>query len=176
MDAAHHDTSAIPSATTPEDDPKPVYAGDWRTATGTEKGRHAEAVRQWKLRNGIAVGGRMGARSSQPVPHQPAPDAATPAGTAPSGAPSAAGDAASRSVLVAIRDNPQAHDSDRIRAVQQLAALDRGEVEEGGGTSDLVALRSVLETLAPHERLAWLQGERMEGIAQGGSAAVAAGA
>jgi hypothetical protein len=158
MDAAHHDTSAIPSATTPEDDPKPVYAGDWRTATGTEKGRHAEAVRQWKLRNGIAVGGRMDARSSQPVPQQPTPDAAATALSAPP-------DAASRSVLIAIRDNSQAHDSDRIRAIQQLAALDRGDVEQGQGESDLVALRSVLELLTPSERLAWLQGEREEGIA-----------
>jgi hypothetical protein len=74
------------------------------------------------------------------------------------------GDAASRSVLVAIRDNPNAHDSDRIRAVQQLTALDRGDVEQGQGDSDLVALRSVLELLTPSERLAWLQGEREEGL------------
>ena len=156
MDGTQNGQGAAPEgdAAKAEGDPKPVYAGDWRTATGTEKGRHAEAVRQWKLRNGIAVGGRMGARSSQPVPHQPTPAAAPPTG-----------DAASRSVLVAIRDNPNAHDSDRIRAVQQLAALDRGDVEEGGGTSDLVALRSVLELLTPSERLAWLQGEREEGIA-----------
>jgi len=162
MDGTQNGTSAAPEGDAQRaegDDPKPVFQGDWNSATGEEKGRHSERVRQWKLRHGLPVGGRMGARPIQPVP--PTGIAATPSGQLP------LGDAASRAVLVAIRDNPAAHDSDRIRAVQQLAALDRGEAEGAAGESDLVALRSVLETLAPAERLAWLQGEREEGLAGG---------
>lgn len=145
------------------DDPRPVFQGDWTAATGAEKGEHSERVRQWRERNGLprqrakgGAPGRMAASSGQPVPDAAAPAAAP-----------AVGDAASRAVLTSIRDNPNAHDSDRIRAVQQLAALDRGEEAEGQGQSDLVALRGVLETLDPSERLAWLQGERVEGLGAG---------
>jgi hypothetical protein len=149
-------------AETGDPDPRPVYAGDWKTATGAEKGAHAEAVRQWKLRNGVPVGGRMAAGSEQPVARKATPDAAPP--SAPPG------DAASRRVLEEIRDDHRALASDRIRAAQQLIALDRGQEAQGAGDSDLVTLRSVLELLTPTERLAWLQGERAEHAA--GSAPV----
>jgi hypothetical protein len=33
------------------DDPRPVFAGDWNSASGAEKGAHSERVRQWKLRH-----------------------------------------------------------------------------------------------------------------------------
>ena len=136
MDTHHHHE---------HDDPRPVYQGDWQSATGVQKGAHSEAVRQWKLRQGLPVGGRMPSGSEQPVPR------------IPSAAP---GDAASRRVLEGIRDDAKALASDRIRATQALIALDRGE-EQAVQDSDLVQLRAVLETLDPSERLAWLQGERL---------------
>jgi hypothetical protein len=151
-------------AETGDPDPRPVYAGDWKTATGAEKGAHAEAVRQWKLRNGVPVGGRMAAGSEQPVARKATPDAPS------AGAPPPPADAASRRVLEEIRDDHRALASDRIRAAQQLIALDRGQEAQGAGDSDLVTLRSVLELLTPTERLAWLQGERAEHAA--GSAPV----
>lgn len=149
MDDLQDGTSAAPSAPgapeNPESDPKPVFQGDWNTSTGTEKGLHAEAVRQWKLRQGLKVGGRMGATSSQPVSRTTDGDAFDPA---------------NRQVLMDIRDDPRALASDRIRATQALLQLERG-AEVVGSDSDLVALRAVLETLRPEERLAWLQGERL---------------
>lgn len=33
------------------DDPRPVFQGDWNSASGAEKGAHSERVRQWKLRH-----------------------------------------------------------------------------------------------------------------------------
>jgi hypothetical protein len=138
-----------------EADPKPVYPGDWQSATGVEKGRHSERVRQWRRREEeraeAEAAERMAAGSQQPVAHH---HSATP----PSGDPT-------RAVLEAIRDNPGAHDSDRIRAAQQLIALDRvdGAEAEGDG-SGLRALRDVLDLLPEADRLAWLQGERLEAL------------
>lgn len=85
------------------------------------------------------------------------------------------GDAATRSTLVAIRDDQNAHDSDRIRAAQALIALDRDAAQAtGDGPSHLVALREVLDTLEPHERLQWLQGERIAHLQGDGTGAKAA--
>lgn len=135
-------------------DPKPVFDGDWQSATGVQKGQHSERVRQWRRREEERAEAeaqrRMAAGFVQPV---------SPV------APSPAADDPTRAVLVAIRDDVNALASDRIRAAQTLIGLDRGEAQQGPGESDLVQLRAVLETLQPHERLAWLQGERAEGIA-----------
>ncbi len=137
--------------------PRPTFEGDWNSATGVEKGRHSERVRQWKAAVDAAAERdarrRMAAGSQQPVP-----------GLGPDGDAQRPTPDATRAVLEAIRDNSQAHDSDRIRAAQQLIALDRGERAEGVGESDLVTLRATLELLPPHERLAWLQGERLEAL------------
>lgn len=138
MDAEHRDH---------DDDPKPVFQGDWNSATGAEKGRHSERVRQWRKRQEAKGGGRMAASSEQPVSRLRPDDPAV---------------AASRTVLESIRDDRKALASDRIRATQALLALDRGDAAAGVQDSDLVQLRAVLETLDPSERLAWLQGERVE--------------
>jgi hypothetical protein len=144
-------------------DPKPVYPGDWQSATGVQKGQHSERVRQWRRRelerDAAEAAERIGAGSQQPVGHD---HRATP----PSGLPPDP----TRAVLEAIRDNPGAHDSDRIRAAQQLIALDRVDGAEAGSGSGLAELRTVLELLTPDERLAWLQGERLEhaGIGRSG--------
>ncbi len=137
-------------------EPKPVFEGDWNRATGVEKGRHSERVRQWRrreeAREAAEARRRMGSGSEQQA-------ARTTSAASPSGPVDQ-----TRAVLEAIRDNPSAHDSDRIRAAQQLIALDRvGDAEAQGG-SDLVALRDTLALLQPEERLAWLQGERLEAM------------
>ena len=141
-------------------DPKPRFEGDWQSATGVEKGRHSERVRQWRRREeereAAEAAGRMAAGSQQPVARN---HSATPPGGA---GPSGGAPDPTRAVLEAIRDNTTAHDADRIRAAQQLIALDRGEAATGDDASGLVALRGVLELLTPEERLAWLQGERAE--------------
>ena len=138
-------------------DPKPTYDGDWQSATGVQKGQHSERVRQWRRREEERAAHEaqrlMGSGAEQPVPRMTPP--AAPSG----GAPSAVDP--TRAVLEAIRDNPQAHDSDRIRAAQQLIALDRGGEVAEGDDGGLRQLRAVLELLNPDERLAWLQAERL---------------
>ena len=132
----------------PDDDPKPVFDGDWQSATGVQKGQHSERVRQWRKRQAAKGQSPMGAASGQPVSRTSPVDP-------------------TRTVLEAIRDDPKALASDRIRASQALIGLDRGEEQAGVQDSDLVQLRAVLETLPPEERLAWLQGERAEHAAVG---------
>ena len=133
-----------------EDDPRPVFEGDWQSATGVEKGQHSQRVREWTARQAAKAEARMATPSGQPAQGVPTADAAT------------------RTVLVAIRDDGNAHDSDRIRAAQALIALDREGAAQAQGPSPLTALRQCLDLLEPHERLAWLQGERLEGIAAKG--------
>ena len=131
----------------PRPDPRPVFEGDWNSATGVEKGQHSQRVREWTARQGAKAQSRMATgldrEASTAQPLHPPPDAAT------------------RAVLVAIRDSASAHDSDRIRAAQALIAMDREREQQQVGPSPLTALRQVLDTLQPHERLAWLQGERL---------------
>lgn len=130
-------------------DERPVYQGDWNAATPAERGKHAAAVKAWKVRQ---AGSRIDTTFGQPVPRTTPQDSASPA------------DPATRQVLVDIRDDPQALASDRIRAAQTLIALDKGaETAESAG-SDLVVLRETLELLDPSERLAWLQGERLQAL------------
>lgn len=76
----------------------------------------------------------------------------------------ATSDGATLAVLKAIRDDHHAHDSDRIAASKAIAAMEREQEATTHGPSPLVALRDVLDTLEPHERLAWLQGERIAHI------------
>jgi hypothetical protein len=63
-------------------------------------------------------------------------------------------------VLEAIRDNPRALDSDRIRATSELQKIASMEKMTQGGTSDLVALRQLIEVLPAGERVAWLRDEK----------------
>ena len=123
-------------------DPKPVYDGDWQSASGSEKGQHSQRVRRWREAQGGVAQSGMAASKGQPAQRVPTPDA-------------------TRAVLIAIRDDGNAHDSDRIRAAQALTSMEREDAAQSHGPSPLVALRHVLDTLQPHERLAWLQGERI---------------
>jgi hypothetical protein len=146
-------------------DPRPVFDGSWSDATGDARAEHMRVVKAWKERQGAlgdaakagGAGSRMGARSDQPVPRIPPPDAAA-----------LHSDPRNRAVLEAIRDDRNALPSDRIRATQTLLQAERGAAAQGQGESDLGALRDTLALLDPAERLAWLQGERAEHAAQGG--------
>lgn len=75
---------------------------------------------------------------------------------------------ATEAVLIAIRDDGNAHDSDRIAAMKVLdARAAQARSAQGDGPSPLVALAQALALLAPHERLAWLQGERIAHVQAG---------
>ena len=124
------------------DDPRPVFEGDWKSASGVEKGEHSERVRQWKERNGVATGerakregakgeGRMAAGDGQPERH--ADDL--------------------RDLQSVIDHAPLA--SDRIRAIEAkqriLQRREQEEREEAHGP--LVELRHTLEALPPDQRV-----------------------
>ena len=47
------DSEGAEAAEGAEDDPRPVFEGDWASASGAEKGRHGQLVRQWKERHGL---------------------------------------------------------------------------------------------------------------------------
>lgn len=158
-------TSSSADAAKPDaqggDDPRPVFQGEWAKADGHARREHMEAVKAWKARNpeaAAAAQSRTATPSGQPA------------------MPVTPGDAATRTVLTSIRDDGSAHDSDRIRAAQALIAMDREAAQQVVGTSPLVALREALELLQPEERLAWLQGERLQHLSgEGEKAARVAG-
>lgn len=63
---------------------------------------------------------------------------------------------ANRAVLEAIRDNPGALDSDRIRSVTELSKLDFVEKDQRGDVSPILAWRDVFAALPVGDRLkAW---------------------
>jgi hypothetical protein len=138
-------------------EPRPVYEGDWQSATGVEKGQHSERIRQWKARRDAFAQSRMGKgvdpRDAATQPLSPTPDAQRALLADPNYV-----------ALVAIRDNPGAHDSDRIRATDAILRMRAQAEGQQVSQSPLTDLRAILDTLAPHERLAWLQGERLEAM------------
>ncbi len=136
----------IPSTEASDSDPRPVFQGDWQSATGPEKGAHSEAIRQWKL--------RQSGEAQSPVVEPTGQQGRRAQGNG-------SGDAASLAVLRGIRDDGNALDSDRLRAAHLLIQAERAEGMGEAQDSTLVQLRAVLETLEPAERLAWLQGERL---------------
>ena len=133
-----------------DDDPRPVFEGDWNSASGKDKGDHSERVRLWKERTG-----QSRAKTSRGL------DSGMDAQSAPHDARQPIANAAERRTLEAIRDDTHAHDSDRIRAAQTLIGMDTRTLEGGANGSDLVALKDILALLEAPERLAWLQGERL---------------
>jgi hypothetical protein len=76
-------------------------------------------------------------------------------------APAPPADDATLTVLRAIRDDANAHDSDKIAASRAIIAIEAADAAQATGPSPLVALAHTLALLEPHERLAWLQGERI---------------
>lgn len=139
-------------------DPRPVFDGagtSWNGATVAQREAHNARVRAWKKAQGIAPMQRTGGDAAKA-------QSQAGSGSGPPATPNAAHAAATRAVLVSIRDDAAAHDSDRIRAASALIALDREDAAtQGDSPSPLSALRDTLALLAPEERLAWLQGERL---------------
>ena len=136
------------------DGPMPDAANGRGAWLGGRSARSSKAKRD-AVADGAKAGGaaaqtRMAAGSGQPVGDAPSRDAAT-----------ALADDPNYAALRRIRDDTSAHDSDRIRAIDGMRRMEVGAAEGAEGPSALVALRQVLDTLAPHERLAWLQGERI---------------
>lgn len=154
------DSSSASPDPQPFTEPRPVFDGDWNSASGSAKGLHSERVRQWKARRDEAAEAerqsRMAAGSGQPASPTPTPDATT-------------------AVLTAIRDDGNAHDSDRIAAAKALTAMEREAQATAQGPSPLVALAQALALLEPHERLAWLQGERIAHVHAGRKVVVQGG-
>jgi hypothetical protein len=112
------------------DDPRPVFEGDWKTASAQERGRHGAAVQRWQRR--------------QPKP--PEPESKPIEGHEPHAADIATLDSVIRNAK---------HDADRIRAVDTkqriLARREAAAREEEHG--DLVALHSTLLALPVEERV-----------------------
>jgi hypothetical protein len=154
------------AATFQPGDPRPTFDGAWNSATVAEREAHNGRIRAWKEAQGIALSQRTGGgvgEAQRPMAAGSGRVAATAQG------PTLPPDA-TRAVLIGIRDDPQAHDADRIRAAQALIGMEREAQAQSDGPSPLVALRQVLDTLAPHERLSWLQGERVRGMGDAQSA------
>ncbi len=138
---AEASSAAIP------DDPKPVFEGDWNSASGKAKGDHSQRVREWRERTGqrskpgaAKAGGRMAA------------------GVAPQLPPETERDAADIATLEGIIAHA-ALASDRIRAVEAkqriLNRIEAGAIEQEHG--ELRAVARTLEALAPEDRVAALR-------------------
>ena len=157
-------------------DPRPVFTGGaWNSATAAEKEAHNGRIRAWKEAQGMAVGERTGAherrgrgrgaeaqsQAGAGIDPQPPP---IPSPVSPDAVALALSLDPNYLALQRIRDDHTAHDSDRIRAIDGMRRMEQGAEAEAHGPTPLVALRHVLDTLQPHERLAWLQGERIAGL------------
>jgi hypothetical protein len=157
-----------------EGDPRPVFEGDWNSATGVQKGEHSERVRQWKERNGIAQGaaGRGAARSGANGVVEPSDPLAPSAHS-----PVAARDADDIAALQAVIDKPKTLASDRIRAIEAkqriLNRIDAEQAEHEHG--ELLALHAALCAVPEAQRgdalraLVRVEGEGQEGDAEGQS-------
>ena len=131
----HHD---------PRPDPRPVFDGDWQSASGVEKGEHSERVRQWKERNGIATGqsakrgggGQSAKAQSQAQSHDEERERHL-------------------STLQSVIDEPGALSSDRIRAVEARERILSRQAEEQALEvhGPLVALGEALRALPMEERV-----------------------
>ena len=119
-------------------DPRPVFEGDWASASGVEKGRHSRRVEEWKERTGQRAKpgaaksqSRMAAGSGRDERH--------------------ADDLAS---LEAIIHGASTLASDRIRAIEAkqriLAKQEQEQLADEHGP--LLQLRVALDLIPPHER------------------------
>jgi hypothetical protein len=146
----------------PVDDPRPVFQGDWASASGVEKGEHSERVRQWKARNGIATGTAVKGRRG--VGEGPASEPLDPH----------ARHADDLAALQAMIDAPKTLSSDRIRAVEAKQRILRQVDEEHRAEAfgPLVELRHALDLVPPEQRAATLGALlRVDGGEAGGSEA-----
>jgi len=112
-------------------DPKPVFMGDWNSASGREKGEHSERVRQWRKAQGYEPPARMAPGSDQRATH--------------------ADDLAALQRLI---DSPQSLPSDVTRAIEAkqriLHRQEESQREELHGP--LLALHAVVVEVPSTER------------------------
>lgn len=124
--------------------PRPVFEGDWTTATGVQKGDHSERVRLWKQANGISGAAssakRGDAAKGEAQSRMVALDEAR---------------AADVAALQAIIDGSGSLNADRIRALDaKQRMLSAAAIEQASDVhSDLVALRDALLPLPEAERV-----------------------
>jgi hypothetical protein len=76
---------------------------------------------------------------------------------APSPAVEAAVATGSKAVLIAVRDDPNALNADRIRAAVEVRRIENEEEQKAGGEqyAGLIHLKSVLDTMPIEDRLAY---------------------
>lgn len=98
-------------------DPKPVFKGDWANATGVEKGRHSQRVREWKARQPKSETGLV-----EPSDER---DRALALRTARS-----------------IARNPNARDADKLTAAKLLAGIEEVQATKPPSIERLEALSS----------------------------------
>jgi hypothetical protein len=140
------------------EDPRPVYDGDWRSATGVQKGQHSQRVREWKVRNGLlppAV--PESARQSSSDPAQ---------GQAGSQDEEHAARSKHLATLEAIVNEPGALASDRIRAIEARERILSKQAEEKAleAHGPLLALGEALRAIPTDQRVEALAGLlRVEG-------------
>lgn len=141
-------------------DPRPVFEGDWQSASGREKGEHSERVRQWKARHPERTG--QGAKAGAAKAQRPMAAGSRPQ---PSDAQPHADDIAA---LQAVIDHAPIQ-SDRIRAIEAkqriLSRVEQEALAEAHGP--LVALRDALSAIPEGDRVDALGGllgvQRAEG-------------
>ena len=65
----------------------------------------------------------------------------------------------SKAVLIAVRDDPNALNADRIRAAVEVRRIENEEEQKAGGEqyAGLIHLKGVLDTLPPEDRMAYLE-------------------
>ena len=123
-----------------EHEPRPVFEGDWQSATGAEKGAHSERVRLWKERTGqstrVKGKGQSGVAQSQPSTREEE-------------------QAAHLSALQTVIDAPNSLASDRIRAIEARERIlsKAYEEEKAEAHGPLLALGDALRALPEAERV-----------------------
>ncbi len=142
--------------------PRPVFQGDWGKADGKARQAHMTLIAAWKAANGEPTRSPSSATVEPNERH---------AGNTPSLEGSEL--AASTRVLEAIRDDPKALRSDRIRAAEALMRSATAKASSGDDHVALwVAQRMTLEALPPADRMSALLGA-LEEVGEEMPAAVA---
>lgn len=143
---------------TPEHDPdpRPVFEGDWSSASAQQKGAHGAAVKKWKARHEASGAEAQRGEGAKPETGAPAGD----------GQPERHAD--DLRALQAVIDHAPIN-SDRISAIREkqriLAQVEAQAMAEAHGP--LVALHEALSALPPEHRVEALGGLlQVEGASQ----------
>ncbi len=126
-----------------EPEPRPVFEGDWASASGVEKGRHSRRVEEWKERTGQRTEPRA-AKGQSPMAAGVEPQLRH------------ADDLATLEAII----HSAPLNSDRISAIRQKQAILAQVAEEALAEAHgpLVALRDALSAIPEGERVDALGG------------------